>query len=147
MIDEDKTTMAEYREFENMVNECLETETKEDQAEKSKWVIRIVMDPEIMLNKNITMDDINFTLNNSYKDEISCIYSDYNADKLVFRIRMNNVLKNGTSRGQKKIKINPLDQSDQIYILKNFQDSLLKNIILRGVKNINKVILSHNKDM
>ena len=99
-----------------------------------------------MLNKNITMDDINFTLNNSYKDEISCIYSDYNADKLVFRIRMNNVLKNGTSRGQKKIKINPLDQSDQIYILKNFQDSLLKNIILRGVKNINKVILRKIKD-
>jgi DNA-directed RNA polymerase II subunit RPB1 len=99
-----------------------------------------------MLNKNITMDDVNFTLKNAYKQEISCVYSDYNADKLVFRIRMNNVLKNGTSRGQKKIKINPLDQSDQIYILNNFQDSLLKNIILRGVKNINKVILRKIKD-
>ena len=36
-------------------------------------------------------------------------------------------------------KINPLDQSDEIYMLQNFQDNLLDNIVLRGVKNINKV--------
>jgi len=40
----------------------------------------------------------------------------------------------------------PLDQSDQIYILRNFQDQLLNNIILRGVKGINKVILRKIKD-
>jgi DNA-directed RNA polymerase II subunit RPB1 len=98
-----------------------------------------------MLEKNISMDDINFTLKNSYGDEITCVYSDYNADKLVFRIRMNNVIKNGT-KGPKKIKVNPLDQSDQIYILKNFQDQLLNNIIIRGVKDIKKVILRKIKD-
>ena len=104
------------------------------------------MEPEVMLEKNITMDDINFTLNNTYKDEISCVYSDYNSDKLVFRIRMNNILKNATNKGNKKPKVNPLDQSDQIYILKNFQDPLLEGIVLRGVKNINKVILRKIKD-
>jgi DNA-directed RNA polymerase II subunit RPB1 len=59
---------------------------------------------------------------------------------------MNNVLKNSTGKSSKKIKFNPLDQSDQIYILKNFQDQLLDNIVLRGVKNINKVILRKIKD-
>jgi DNA-directed RNA polymerase II subunit RPB1 len=59
---------------------------------------------------------------------------------------MNNVLKNAASRAQKKAKLNPLDQSDQIYILKNFQDQLLNNIVLRGIKNINKVILRKVKD-
>jgi DNA-directed RNA polymerase II subunit RPB1 len=55
---------------------------------------------------------------------------------------MNEVIKAGSSRGgQKKTKVNPLDQSDQIYILKNFQDQLLQNIVLRGIKGINKVIL------
>ena len=147
LIDEDKDTMTQYREFENMINECLETSaTAENPNEKSKWVIRMVMDPETMLEKNITMDDVNFTLNNTYKEEISCVYSDYNADKLVFRIRMNNVLKNAASRAQKKAKLNPLDQSDQIYILKNFQDQLLNNIVLRGIKNIDKVILRKVKD-
>ena len=145
LIDEDKTTMAQYREFETMIGECLNSSV-EEQGEKSKWIIRIIMDPEVMLEKNITMDDVNFTLNNTYKEEISCVYSDYNADKLVFRIRMNNIIDNAKSRSQKKAKLNPLDQSDQIYILKNFQDSLLTNIVLRGVKNINKVILRKIKD-
>jgi DNA-directed RNA polymerase II subunit RPB1 len=146
MIDEDKNTMSQYREFETMIAECLNSPVEEEQGEKSKWIIRIIMDPEVMLEKNITMDDVNFTLNNTYKDEISCVYSDYNADKLVFRIRMKNIIDNAKSRSQKKAKLNPLDQSDQIYILKNFQDTLLNNIVLRGVKNINKVILRKIKD-
>jgi len=55
---------------------------------------------------------------------------------------MNEVIKSGNGRGgKKKNNVNPLDQSDQIYILKNFQDQLLQNIVLRGVKGINKVIL------
>jgi DNA-directed RNA polymerase II subunit RPB1 len=146
LIDEDKDTMAQYKDFEGMIQECLGTTANENPNDKSKWVIRMVMDPETMLEKNITMDDVNFTLNNTYKDEVSCVYSDYNSDKLVFRIRMNNILKNATSRTQKKAKLNPLDQSDQIYILKNFQDQLLNNIVLRGIKNINKVILRKMKD-
>jgi DNA-directed RNA polymerase beta' subunit len=147
LIDEDKSTMAQFREFENIIDECLQTETAvPEENEKSKWVIRMVMDPETMLEKNITMDDVHFTLNNTYRDEISCVYSDYNADKLVFRIRMTNILKNAASKAQKKAKLNPLDQSDQIYILKNFQDQLLNNIVLRGIKNIDKVILRKVKD-
>jgi len=59
---------------------------------------------------------------------------------------MKNIIDNAKSRSQKKAKLNPLDQSDQIYILKNFQDTLLNNIVLRGVKNINKVILRKIKD-
>jgi DNA-directed RNA polymerase II subunit RPB1 len=55
---------------------------------------------------------------------------------------MNEVIKNNSSKGaNKKIKVNPLDQSDHIYILKNFQDQLLQNVVLRGIKGINKVIV------
>jgi DNA-directed RNA polymerase II subunit RPB1 len=101
------------------------------------------MDPEIMLEKNITMDDINFTLKNCYEEQINCIYTDFNADKLVFRLRMNEIIKSsgGGRGGQKKTKVNPLDQSDQIYILKNFQDQLLQNVVIRGIPGINKVVL------
>ena len=148
MIQDDEATMLQYQAFETMMDECTGTVAAaptDEQNEKSKWIIRMEMDAEVMLEKNISMDDINFTLKNSYGDEITCVYSDYNADKLVFRIRMNNVIKNGT-KGPKKIKVNPLDQSDQIYILKNFQDQLLNNIIIRGVKDIKKVILRKIKD-
>jgi DNA-directed RNA polymerase II subunit RPB1 len=146
LITEDKLTMSEYRDFESIIDECLGQEGTEDQNEKSKWIIRMEMDPEVMLEKNITMDDVNFTLNNTHKEELSCIYSDYNSDKLVFRIRINNILKNSSGKNSKKAKFNPLDQSDQIYILKNFQDQLLSGIVLRGVKRINKVILRKVKD-
>jgi DNA-directed RNA polymerase II subunit RPB1 len=147
LINDDKDTIEQYREFEKMVDECNEVSLSNDENEKSKWVIRMIMDPEVMLEKNITMDDVNFTLNNCYENQINCVYSDYNADKLVFRIRMNEVIKNSSNRGgQKKTKVNPLDQSDQIYILKNFQEQLLQNVVLRGIKGIDKVILRKIKD-
>ena len=141
-IEEDKLLLEQYYEFENMVNEC---NNDEDEANpvKSKWIIRMEMDPEILLDKNITMDDIHFAIKNSYYgNEISCVYSDYNNDKLVFRIRMNsNVFKSKKSKGvSDKIELDPLDQSDDIYLLKNFQDTLLNNIVLRGVNGIENVL-------
>ena len=141
LINDDKDTIQQYRAFENMVAECSETSLQNDENEKSKWIIRMEMDPEVMLEKNITMDDVNFTLKNCYDDQINCVYSDFNADKLIFRIRMSEIMKAGGRGSAKKIKVNPLDQSDQIYILKNFQDQLLQNVVLRGIKGINKVIL------
>jgi DNA-directed RNA polymerase II subunit RPB1 len=144
LIDEDKNTMEQYKEFENMIDECANTSLIEDTNEKSKWILRMVMDPAEMLDRNITMDDVNFTLLNSYGDEMSCIYSDYNSDKLVFRIRMNTVIKNSIKNSAKKP--NTLDQSDHIWVLKNFQDQLLDNIILRGVVGINNVTIRRIKD-
>jgi DNA-directed RNA polymerase II subunit RPB1 len=142
LISEDKDTIEQYRAFENLVKECAEDSFQTDENEKSKWIIRMVMDPEVMLEKNITMDDVNYTLKNCFDEQINCVYSDFNSNKLIFRIRMNDIIKSATGRGgQKKPKVNPLDQSDQIYILKNFQDQLLQNVVLRGIKGINKVIL------
>ena len=143
LIIDDKDTIEQYKAFENMIAECNETSLQSDENEKSKWIIRMVMDPEVMLEKNITMDDVNYTLKNCYDEQINCIYSDFNSDKLIFRIRMTDIIKSTSGRGgsQKKAKVNPLDQSDQIYILKNFQDQLLQNVVLRGIKGINKVIL------
>jgi DNA-directed RNA polymerase II subunit RPB1 len=95
------------------------------------------LDAETMLDKNITMDDVHFAIKNSqYGKEINCVYSDFNMDKLVFRIRMNSGIFN---KGKKKGVAETLDQSDEIYLLKNFQDTLLNNIVLRGVNGITNV--------
>jgi DNA-directed RNA polymerase II subunit RPB1 len=150
LIQTDQSTLEQYRAFENMMDECANiqaTTSEEDAAnQKSKWILRMEMDATTMLEKNITMDDVNFTLTNCYGDDVSCVYSDYNADKLVFRIRMNNIMKQTGSRNAGKKNLNPLDQSDQIYLLKNFQDQLLNNVVLRGIKRLNKVILRKIKD-
>jgi len=150
LIQADQSTLEQYRAFEIMMDECanIEMATSEEDAanQKSKWVLRMEMDATTMLEKNITMDDVNFTLTNCYGEEVSCVYSDYNADKLVFRIRMNNLLKQSGARSGGKKNLNPLDQSDQIYLLKNFQDQLLNNVVLRGIKRLDKVILRKIKD-
>jgi DNA-directed RNA polymerase II subunit RPB1 len=141
LIKEDKECIEQYKAFERLLDECNEVSLESGETEKSKWIVRMILDPEVMLEKNITMDDVNFTLKKCYDDQISCVYSDFNSDKLVFRIRMNDILKTSNSRGGQKTKVNPLDQSDQIYILKNFQDQLLQKVVLRGIEGINKVIL------
>jgi DNA-directed RNA polymerase II subunit RPB1 len=143
LIQEDSLLMQQFNEFESMMQHC--ADVVETDREQSKWVIRLGFDAEVMLQKNITMDDIHFAINGAYQDEVSCIYSDYNADNLVFRIRMQNVIKN--SKGPKKIKVNPLDQQDQIQLLRGFQEKLLDSIVLRGINKINKVILRKVKDM
>ena len=143
-IKEDEETMMQYNRFEAMMNSCVSSGASivtDEPFEKSKWILRLELDAEVMLEKNITMDDVNFALKNTYGDEITCVFSDYNSDKLIMRVRMN-IIK--ASKTQKKSK-NPLDQSDQIYILKNFQENLLQ-VIIRGVKNIKKVIMRKIKD-
>jgi len=136
LISNDVDTLAQYYEFENIVDECTEPDSGHTKA-KTKWIIRMEMDKESMLDKNITMDDINFAISNIYEDDVHCVYSDYNSDNLVFRLRLSNLLSNKKNN----VKSNPLDQSDEIYLLKNFQDNLLNNIVLSGVKNISKAIL------
>tara|TARA_X000000368_G_scaffold313540_1_gene251136 strand:+ start:6161 stop:10654 length:4494 start_codon:yes stop_codon:yes gene_type:complete len=136
VIDEDKELLSQYKEFKEMIADC-NGSLPDDDDDVSKWILRLVMDKESMLDKNITMDDVYFAINNSYNDEVSCVYSDYNSDKLVIRLRLSNIIQNK----KKAKKASTLDQSDDIYILKNFQEQLLNNIVLKGVKNIKKVIL------
>jgi len=136
LIKTDQDIIIQYREFSEVLEQCLE-ESGESDDNKSNWIIRIEMNKVEMLDKNISMDDINFTLTYAYGNTINCVYSDYNADDLIFRIRLKNIMNNSK---KKPNLLHPLDQSDEIYILKNFQDELLNNLILRGIKNISAVI-------
>ena len=121
-IEEDNLLIQKYNKFEK-IDEC-NNDINEDENERSKWIIEIELNKEEMLYKDITMDDINFAIKNIYNDEIECIYSDYNDDKLVFRIRLINSIKKNINK-QKS-----LDQSDEIYKLKTFQDHLLNKMVL-----------------
>ena len=138
LISEDTLLMQQYREFQEMVDGCAGTEYFKEGADRSKWIVRMEMDAEQMLERGITMDDVHFALRNVYNDSIQCSYCDYNSDKLIFRIRLMQAL---SASKKKAAKVSTLDVSDEIYMLKNFQDQLLDNLVLRGVKNINRVII------
>ena len=137
MIKEDKELLTQFNHYENMFDECNDS-VSEISGEKSKWIIRIKLDKSKLLEKNITQDDINFTLKVAYQNKIDCVYSDYNSTDLIFRIRINGVFdkKSGNPDGK-----HPLDQSDQIWYITNFQNQLMSNTIIRGIKDIEKVLL------
>ena len=136
LIEEDKPLMQQFYAFENMVDDCIGE--KIDKPEQSKWVVRMKLNSEAMLDSGITMDDIHYAIKTAYRDEAHCVYSDYNADSLVFRIRLNQTVQNKKKAAGNLV---PLDQADEIYVLKGLQDQLLDGIVLRGVKGIKKVVL------
>jgi len=146
LIQEDAPLLSQYKEFENMMEECgaatISVKGGENQA--SKWILRLTLNVETMLEKNITMDDIHFTLQNIYGESVSCVFADYNDDNLVCRIRLNKVI---VEAEKNKDNRSPLDQSDHIYMLKNFQKNMLNNVVMKGVKGIKNVFVRPIQDM
>ena len=111
---------------------CTSKYSNSNPDSSNRWIMRMVMDKEAMLDKDLTMDDIHFCLDQYTKESV---YSDYNNDELVFRLSFDPNDKLGTVSGE------PLDQTDEIYYLKNIQDKILNNIILRGIQGISTVNL------
>ena len=95
---------------------------------RSPWILRLELDREKMFSKNITMDDVAFVLNQKFDTEVSTVYSDYNATRLVFRLRLN---------AQDNDPLNSLNQ------LKMLQNKILMGTIVRGVPGLRSV--SFNK--
>ena len=123
-IDDDSEFMQIYKIFNKF-------ESYEDDN-LSKWVLRLEFDRETLMNKNISMDDIYMAIYSYYKDDVSCNYSDDNAGKMIFRIRLN-------------LDTNKNDDRDIIY-LKNFEKYMLENIVIKGVNKITNVILRQDKN-
>tara|TARA_B100001093_G_C26859399_1_gene1029171 strand:- start:9426 stop:11675 length:2250 start_codon:yes stop_codon:yes gene_type:complete len=134
IISEDTLLVKQYYDFEKVMNECGLDDSKSTSF--SKWIIRFELSREEMLDRGINMDDIHFSVKNSIKPSINCIYNDFNDNNLIFRIRIMDFLDNKNIK-----KNNTLDQTDEIYKLKNLQEHILKNVVLRGVKKIPKVLL------
>jgi DNA-directed RNA polymerase II subunit RPB1 len=132
VVPADREMLDQYREFETLVADCAGVAAPAA-SPWSKWVVRLAMSKEKMLDKSITMDDVHFAVtNSSFGASIACAFADYNADNLVFRIRVNS----SVFAKNKRKTAESLDMLDDIYLLKAFQNSLLNNIVLRGVPGI-----------
>ena len=120
VLEEDRKLLQFYKMF----------ETKDDAIEWSKWLLRFEFDRSLMFNKNISLDTVAFALKQKFTGEINMIYSDFNSDKLVMRIRLTNEFKSSTK--------------DDILNLKKLQTRLLTTIVIRGIPGIKSV--SYRKD-
>lgn len=140
IISEDKSIIDQYMYF----NKIMNANSQSCNGVYSKWLIRVALDSKIMLDKQIDMEDVSFILNQKYKDSIQCMYSDYNADNLIFRIRISTLLKQPAKNAT--ISSTVIDVKDQLYMIKGFQDNLLSTII-KGVDNLSKVTIRKTNDM
>ncbi len=127
VIEEDRELLEFFRLYE------MGLEEDETQTLNSKWVLRLELNKEEMFNKNISMADVVYIINQKYPGN-SIVYSDYNSDKLVIRIRVHNETTNSAS------------QMDKFTNLKKFQNNLLNTTVIRGVPGIKAVTFRKDKD-
>jgi DNA-directed RNA polymerase II subunit RPB1 len=105
------------------VIESKESEEAADRPRNSPWILRFELDRERMFAKNITMDDIAFILRSKFTSELTTKYTDYNANRLVFRIRL----------------INDMNPIDDLNSLKVLQNKILSSTAIRGIPGLRAV--------
>ena len=60
LVESDVKLMTQFQEFEKMFDECSGVDDAEsDEDQHSKWIIRLSMNAQEMIDHNLTMDDIN----------------------------------------------------------------------------------------
>ena len=100
----------------------------------SKWILRLELNREEMFNRNISMQEVVSVIKTQFNDDINIVYSDYNSDKLVMRIRLSDKKDKDTA-----------SQLDDFTNLKKFQNKLLNNIVIRGLPGIKAVTFRNDK--
>jgi DNA-directed RNA polymerase beta' subunit len=125
VVEDDADLIQFYKLFEEEAEEGAETNW-------SGWLLRFEMDRDRMFRKNISMDDVAYVLRTRFGDSLHLIYSDYNSDKLIMRMRLPEQMKTGL---------------DDLTSLKKFQNRILNGIVFRGVPGIKSVTFREDKDM
>ena len=120
-IDDDASFIDSYREFINQGMVVLDN--------LSPWLLRLEFDKDKMLEYDINMMEIYNALQEFYEDSLSVMFSDDNAGKLVFRIKLNS----------------EENTDDVITDLKALEKNILENLIVKGVRKVSKVIMSKNE--
>jgi DNA-directed RNA polymerase II subunit RPB1 len=132
VIDEDKALMKFYKMFEAglMADEGIE-------GAWSKWMLRLELNREEMFNRNISIQEVVSVIKVQFNNDINVIYSDYNSDKLVMRIRLPDKEQKGNDTAS---------QLDDFTNLKKFQNKLLNSIVIRGLPGIKAVTFRNDKN-
>ena len=126
-IKEDEGIMEIYKAFNSIdasVNKC---------RSNSSWVLRMKFNKEKMNSYGLRMIDIYTKLNIAYDKYIDCIYSDDNADECIFRIQIT------------ELTLKDIDNKDEIAAIKAMEHNLVYQVLLKGIKGINKVSLNKKK--
>jgi DNA-directed RNA polymerase II subunit RPB1 len=122
-----ETVLPEDREFMQIYRVFSELDPQSAQIPSNPWVIRLEFDRRKIIDKKITMEDINLVLKANYPNA-SMMFMDDNASKLVFRLRMN-------------FQSNPNRANDDIiYMEEKIKE--ISDVVIKGVDGITAVWMS-----
>jgi hypothetical protein len=131
VLEEDRELLKFYEMFESRESATDSEAPEATQAKWSKWLLRLEFDRETMFNRNITIDDVNFVLADKFTNQINMIYSDFNSQRLVMRIRL--------ATGDNTY-------GDDLVGIKKLQNRILNNIVIRGLPGIRSASFRKDKD-
>jgi DNA-directed RNA polymerase II subunit RPB1 len=134
VIPEDRDLIAFYSLFEQRENGPVADgeEPVATHVEKfSKWMLRLEFNKDAMFNRNITMDDVAFVLNEKFGSTVSMVYADFNSQKLIMRIRLDREIDK---------------ENDDYTNFKKFQARLLMTVAIRGVPGIKAAAFSKSEN-
>lgn len=103
----------------------------------SPWLLRIELNREMMVDKKLSMADIAEKINLEFDDDLTCIFNDDNAEKLILRIR---IMNDEAPKGE----ANDESAEDDVF-LKKIESNMLTEMALRGIPDINKVFIKSGK--
>ncbi|KAL9356858.1 hypothetical protein Peur_050111 [Populus x canadensis] len=103
----------------------------------SPWLLRIELNREMMIDKKLNMADIAEKINHEFDDDLTCIFNDDNAEKLILRIR---IMNDEAPKGE----LNDESAEDDVF-LKKIESNMLTEMALRGIPDINKVFIKNAK--
>ncbi|EJP70630.1 RNA polymerase Rpb1 [Beauveria bassiana ARSEF 2860] len=101
---------------------------------QSRWLLRITLDRQKLLDKEIKIDDVAACIKEEYSNDLAIIFSDNNADEQVIRIRTIRQSDDKDEDSDTKIE-------DDV-MLKRLEAHLLDTMTLRGVPGIERAFLT-----
>ena len=125
------TNVREDTCFVDIYKEFLAVTGEKERTNLSPWLLRLKIDKSKMKDFNIVMIDLHHKLDAFYDSRISCMFSDDNANELIFRIKLE--------------KQDDVVGDDLLTDLKALEHNIMETVVIKGVQKIENVSLSELK--
>jgi DNA-directed RNA polymerase II subunit RPB1 len=107
-------------------------ESHDSPENQSRWLLRLTLDRQKMLDKGLKVDDVAMKIKEIYAKDLAVIFSDNNAEEQIIRIRM---IKQNDSKYED-------EEVEDDLMLKRLEAHILDTLTLRGVPGIEKAFLN-----
>ncbi|EFC41754.1 RNA polymerase II [Naegleria gruberi] len=148
------SVIEEDREFIEELLEELKDTAVLDSTTLNPWSLRFELD-KMMMSDTLTMAQVAKKIQEEFQNDITCFYSDDNADKLILVVRIHKddkekekdaqVAKDPSDEVLRKLEEEDIENST-VEFLRRLESNMLNELALKGYKDLKKVFLREEND-